>query len=48
LWRLTLPLGGQEQWQDPAFLQAHEMYLEAGKYSLPNALWNRPPGDIRT
>lgn len=24
------------------------MYVEAGRYALPNALWNRPPGDIRT
>jgi hypothetical protein len=48
LWRSTLPLGGQEQWRDPDFLQAHETYLEAGRYSLPDALWNRPPGDIRT
>ncbi|MFJ7258102.1 hypothetical protein ACIQWV_37545 [Streptomyces sp. NPDC098085] len=48
LWRLTLPLGGPAQWRDPASLQAHEMYVEAGRYTLPNALWNRPPGDIRT
>lgn len=52
MWRLTLPLGGKEQWRDPwrdpAFLQAYETYLEAGSHVLPNALWNRPPGDIRT
>ncbi|MFJ2088779.1 hypothetical protein ACIOEW_05870 [Streptomyces sp. NPDC087901] len=47
LWHVTLPLGGQEQWRDQAFLQSHEAYIEAGKYSLPDALWNRPPGDIR-
>ncbi|WP_327350781.1 hypothetical protein [Streptomyces sp. NBC_01304] len=48
LWHLTLPLGGQEQYRDPTFLQAYERYREAGKYVLPDALWNRPPGDMRT
>ena len=43
LLRSTLPLDGQ----NPALLQAHEAYVAAGRHSLPNALWNRPPGDIR-
>ncbi|MFI6647340.1 hypothetical protein ACIBI8_06855 [Streptomyces sp. NPDC050529] len=47
LWHSTLPLGGQGQWRDPALLKAYERYVEAGKSSLPDALWNRPPGDIR-
>ncbi|MGW1727578.1 hypothetical protein ACWCQK_32265 [Streptomyces sp. NPDC002306] len=48
LWHATLPLGREERWRDPAFLRAHERYVEAGRYSLPNALWNRPSSDIRT
>ncbi len=48
VWRLTGPLGGRERWRDPSFLRAHERYVEAGRYALPNALWNRPLGDIRT
>ncbi|GGW74650.1 hypothetical protein GCM10010350_69340 [Streptomyces galilaeus] len=46
LWRAMVPLGRQA-YQDPAFLRAHEEYIAAGRYVLPNALWNRPPGDIR-
>ncbi|GHF70943.1 hypothetical protein GCM10018790_55980 [Kitasatospora xanthocidica] len=48
LWHLTLPPGGQEQWRDSVLLRAYERYVEAGTSSLPEALWNRPAGDIRT
>ncbi|WP_256727358.1 hypothetical protein [Streptomyces acidiscabies] len=47
MWRSTLPLGGQAQYQDPALLRAIETHRAAGRYSLPDALWNRPSEDIR-
>ncbi|MFD4694592.1 hypothetical protein [Streptomyces sp. NPDC058463] len=48
LWSLNLPQAGKDPWQDPVFLRAYEAYREAGRHALPDALWNRPPGDIRT
>jgi hypothetical protein len=47
LLRSTLPLGGQAQYRDPALLRAIATHRAAGRYSLPDALWNRSPGDIR-
>jgi hypothetical protein len=48
LWRLTLPLGTQEQYREPAFRQAREMYYDVRRHSLPDGLWGRPLGmDIR-
>ncbi|GHA06830.1 hypothetical protein GCM10010329_31770 [Streptomyces spiroverticillatus] len=46
VWRSTLPGGGQEKWQDPAFRQAYGRYVEAGRHALPDALWNRPAGPV--
>ncbi|MGW1752463.1 hypothetical protein ACWCRD_44115 [Streptomyces sp. NPDC002092] len=42
MWRLTLPLGTQEQYREPAFLQASRMYHQAQRYSLPDGLWGLP------
>jgi hypothetical protein len=42
MWRLTRPLGTQEQYREPAFVQAQRMYHQAQKHSLPDGLWGRP------
>ncbi|MFM9371434.1 hypothetical protein [Streptomyces sp. Da 82-17] len=48
LWRLTQPLGTEEQYREPAFRQALEEYYEVRSRSLPDGLWDGEPGrDIR-
>lgn len=48
LWRMTLPLGTEEQYREPAFRRAREEYFDVCGHSLPEALWGRPVGmDIR-
>ncbi|MEU1345612.1 hypothetical protein [Streptomyces sp. NPDC005795] len=39
LWHLTRPLGPQEQYQEPAFRRAHEVYQDVRSHSLPDGLW---------
>ncbi|WP_176740067.1 hypothetical protein [Streptomyces sp. Ncost-T10-10d] len=41
LWHLTRPLGPQEQYQEPAFRRAHEVYADVRSHSLPEGLWGR-------
>lgn len=49
MWRLTSPLGTEEQYQEPAFLQARRMYHQAQRRSLPDGLWGGPAaGDLAT
>ncbi|MFV5994352.1 hypothetical protein ACNPQM_18295 [Streptomyces sp. NPDC056231] len=49
LWWLTLPLGTEEQYREPAFRQAYERYHDVCSHSIPEGLWNLPVGaDIRT
>jgi hypothetical protein len=41
-------MGTQEQYREPAFRQAREMYYDVRRHSLPDGLWGRPLGmDIR-
>lgn len=42
VWRLTSPLGTQEQYREPAFVQAQRTYHQAQKRSLPDGLWGGP------
>lgn len=42
MWRLTLPLGAEEQYREPAFLQARRRYHQAQSCSLPDGLWGHP------
>ncbi|MET8957315.1 hypothetical protein ACWEO4_24545 [Streptomyces sp. NPDC004393] len=42
MWRLTLPLGTEGQYREPAFLQARQRYHQAQRRSLPDGLWGRP------
>ncbi|MGY1583155.1 hypothetical protein [Streptomyces sp. MN13] len=46
LWRLTLPLGTEEQYCEPAFKRAREEYDAVRGHSLPEGLWDgiRAPG----
>ncbi|MFE3506230.1 hypothetical protein [Kitasatospora sp. NPDC059160] len=47
LWRLTMPLGAEEQYQEPAFREARRRYGRARGRSLPDGLWGRPAsGDL--
>ncbi|MFB6873198.1 hypothetical protein [Streptomyces sp. NPDC056323] len=39
LWQLTRPLGPQEQYQEPAFRRAFEVYRDVRSRSLPDGLW---------
>ncbi|MFD8544548.1 hypothetical protein [Streptomyces sp. NPDC059649] len=49
MWRLTLPLGAEEQYQEPAFLEARRKYHRAQGRSLPDGLWGGPAsGDLAT
>jgi hypothetical protein len=49
MWWLTRPLGVDEQYREPAFLQARQKYQQAQRRSLPDGLWNRPVGgDLAT
>ncbi|MFJ9552386.1 hypothetical protein ACIRPH_01130 [Nocardiopsis sp. NPDC101807] len=42
------PPGPAGRRRDPAFVRAATAHREAERHSLPEALWNRPPGDVRT
>ncbi|WP_316781260.1 hypothetical protein [Streptomyces sasae] len=49
IWRLTLPLGPEEQYREPAFLEARRRHHQAQRRSLPDGLWGRPAsGDLET
>ena len=39
LWQLTRPLGPEEQYQEPAFKRAREVYADMCSHSLPEGLW---------
>jgi hypothetical protein len=39
IWRLTLPMGTQEQYREPAFVQAQRTYHQAQRRSLPDGRW---------
>lgn len=39
LWLLTRPLGPEEQYQEPAFKRAYEVYADMCSRTLPEALW---------
>lgn len=39
LWHLTRPLGPEEQYQEPAFRRAREVYADMCSHSLPEGLW---------
>ncbi|MFF5931548.1 hypothetical protein [Streptomyces hydrogenans] len=39
LWHLTRPLGPEEQYQEPAFRRAREVYAQRCGRSLPEGLW---------
>ncbi|MFF8599172.1 hypothetical protein ACF065_14890 [Streptomyces sp. NPDC015232] len=39
LWQLTLPLGPEERYREPAFERAREVYADMCGRSLPEALW---------
>lgn len=41
LWHLTRPLGPEEQYQEPAFRRAREVYRDMCGRSLPEGLWGR-------
>ncbi|MFE9429245.1 hypothetical protein ACFYNO_40595 [Kitasatospora sp. NPDC006697] len=42
MWRVTLPLGREEQMREPGLLRARRVYLQAQRHSLPEALWSHP------
>ncbi|MFD4031370.1 hypothetical protein ACFWVP_12830 [Streptomyces sp. NPDC058637] len=44
LWRLTRPLGTEEQYQEPSFRRAHEVYIDIRSRSLPDGLWEGADG----
>ncbi|WP_326790518.1 hypothetical protein [Streptomyces sp. NBC_00151] len=49
MWRLTQPLGVDEQYREPAFRQALQRKWQAQKHSLPDGVWNSPVGrDLAT
>ncbi|MER7582262.1 hypothetical protein [Kitasatospora sp. NPDC097691] len=49
MWWLTRPLGADEQYREPAFLQARRRYQQAQRHSLPDGVWGRPVGgDLAT
>ncbi|MDV9189001.1 hypothetical protein R6L23_12380 [Streptomyces sp. SR27] len=39
LWHLTRPLGPEEQYQEPAFKRAREVYADMCSRTLPEGLW---------
>ncbi|PBC70185.1 hypothetical protein BX265_7581 [Streptomyces sp. TLI_235] len=43
-WHLTLPLGTEEQYREPAYKRAREEYYDIRRYCLPDGLWGRPHG----
>nr|BFD80750.1 hypothetical protein StreXyl84_01510 [Streptomyces sp. Xyl84] len=46
-WLLTRPLGADEQYREPAFLQARRRHEEARRRSLPDGVWGAPvDGDL--
>jgi len=42
MWRLTRPLGAEEQYREPALLGALGAYHRTQRHVLPDALWDRP------
>ncbi|MFJ9456260.1 hypothetical protein ACIRST_14365 [Kitasatospora sp. NPDC101447] len=49
MWWLTSSLGTEEQYQESALVQAHRMYHQAQRSSLPDGLWGRHAvGDLAT
>lgn len=47
LWLLTRSLGRDEQYREPAFLQARHRYQQAQRCSLPDGVWGGPvDGDL--
>ncbi|CAL9605997.1 hypothetical protein [Streptomyces sp. enrichment culture] len=47
MWRLTRPLGAEEQYRETAFAEARRRHRRAQGASLPEALWDCPPsGDL--
>ncbi|MEU3290492.1 hypothetical protein [Streptomyces longwoodensis] len=47
MWLLTRPLGTDEQYREPAFLQAWRKHQQAQRCSLPDGVWSGPAnGDL--
>lgn len=47
MWLLTRPLGTDEQYREPAFLQARRKHQQAQRCSLPDGVWGGPVnGDL--
>lgn len=44
MWLLTRPPGAEEQYREPAFAEARRSHRRAQSASLPEALWDCPPG----
>lgn len=44
MWLLTRPLGADEQYREPAFLQARRRHQQAQRCSLPDGVWGGPAG----
>lgn len=42
MWRLTRPLGAEEQYREPALLGALDAYHRTQRHVIPDALWDRP------
>ncbi|WP_426567388.1 hypothetical protein [Streptomyces canus] len=42
LWSLTRPLGTDEQYREPAFKRAWEVYVDVRRHSLPEGVRDRP------